>query len=269
MSQAWAKKNNTLPDAGLQGQGRELRLAQCQWHRPYKLISWQPDQAVKLIANPDWWDKPGGNVTELELPADQVGPHARGRIAVGDVDLVTDLPPADFPRLKDEGQGQGRRRGPETRTIFFVMDQSSDEIKDSSVRAATPSGTSACARHSTSRSTASHPPRHHAWPLGACCADGAPGVNGYDTALDAPQARPRQGQETAGRCRLRARPGAAAALPQQPLRQRRADLPGGGFDVGQVGVKIRLDLHARSRSTPRPSSAASRSTCLGLGCVHV
>ena len=86
-----------------------------------------------------------------------------------------------------------------------------------------------------------------------------PGVNGYDAALDQPQkptlTRPSKLLADAGYAQ---RPGAAAALPQQPLRQRRADLTGGGFDVGQVGVKIALISHA-FQVHARPSSAGESS----------
>ena len=49
----------------------------------------------------------------------------------GDVDIVTDLPPQDFFKLKEEGRVK-LLEGPEVRTVFFAMDQGSDELRNAS-----------------------------------------------------------------------------------------------------------------------------------------
>ena len=76
------------------------------------------------------------------------------------------------------------------------------------------------------------------------------------------QARPRQGPQTAGRRGLPAGLRGAAALPEQPLRQRRAGLPGGGLDVGQGGRQGAPDRPAVRHAQPDlPAHASRRSSC--------
>ena len=186
MSQAWAKKNNTLQTQDYKAKEENYASRNANGTGPYKLISWQPDQAVKLVANPDWWDKPDGNVTELSYLPIKSAPTRVAALLSGDVDLVTDLPPADFLRLKDDGKVKVVE-GPETRTIFFVMDQGSDEIKDSSVKGRNPFKDKrvrealnlALDREAIRRAIM----RGLSVPAALMV---PPGVNGYDAALDQP-----------------------------------------------------------------------------------
>jgi peptide/nickel transport system substrate-binding protein len=141
MSQAWAGEEQHHQHAGLQGQGRELRLAQRR-HRPL--------QAGELAARPggedghnkDWWGN-SGNVTELSYLPIKSAP-TRGRAAVRRRGHRHRPAAADF-KLKEDGKVK-LLEGPEIRTIFFVMDQGSDELRDASVKGKNPSRTSACAR---------------------------------------------------------------------------------------------------------------------------
>jgi peptide/nickel transport system substrate-binding protein len=186
MSQAWAKKNNTLQTQDYKAKEENYASRNANGTGPFKLVSWQPDQAVKLVANPQWWDKQGGNVTELSYLPIKSAPTRVAALLSGDVDLVTDLPPADFLRLKDEGKVKVVE-GSETRTIFFVMDQGSDEIKDSSVKGRNPFKDKrvrealnlALDREAIRRAIM----RGLSVPAALMV---APGVNGYDAALDQP-----------------------------------------------------------------------------------
>lgn len=186
MSQAWAKKNNTLQTQDYKAKEENFASRNANGTGPFKLVSWQPDQAVKLVANPQWWDKPDGNVTELSYLPIKSAPTRVAALLSGDVDLVTDLPPADFLRLKDEGKVKVVE-GPETRTIFFVMDQGSDEIKDSSVKGRNPFKDKrvrealnlALDREAIRRAIM----RGLSVPAALMV---PPGVNGYDAALDQP-----------------------------------------------------------------------------------
>ncbi len=83
MSKAWAEKNKTTNIAGLQGQGRELRLAQRQRHRPLQ------DHRLDAGPAPDDDDQQGlvGQAQRQRhrghLHADQERPDARRGAAVG------------------------------------------------------------------------------------------------------------------------------------------------------------------------------------------
>ena len=108
MSQAWAKKNNSPADAGLQGQENYASRNANGTEPGLKLISWQPDRAVKLIANTDWWDKPGRQCDQLSYLPIKVGYAWRHCSRA----MWTSSPTCR--RLTScasgGGQGQGRRR---------------------------------------------------------------------------------------------------------------------------------------------------------------
>jgi peptide/nickel transport system substrate-binding protein len=140
---------------------------------------------VKMVANTAWWGKNEGNVTELTYLPIKSPPTRVAALLSGDVDLVTDLPPADFLKLKEDGKVK-LLEGAEIRTIFFVMDQGSEELRDSSVKGKNPfkdkrvreAMNLALDREAIRRSIM----RGLSVPAALMV---PPGVNGHDAALDA------------------------------------------------------------------------------------
>ncbi len=65
MSKSWSEKNRSQNIQDYKAKEENFASRNANGTGPYKLISWQPDQAVKMVANKDWWDKNPGNVTEL------------------------------------------------------------------------------------------------------------------------------------------------------------------------------------------------------------
>jgi len=186
MSRAWATKNNTTNTQDYKAKEENFASRNANGTGPYKLISWQPDQAVKMVTNKDWWDNNPGNVTELSYLPIKSPPTRVAALLSGDVDLVTDLPPQDFFKLKEDGKVK-LLEGAEIRTIFFVMDQGSEELRESSVKGKNPfkdkrvreAMNLALDREAIKRSI-----------MRGLSVPGAlmipPGVNGYDAALDTP-----------------------------------------------------------------------------------
>ncbi|MFN3304711.1 MAG: ABC transporter substrate-binding protein [Roseateles sp.] len=186
MSKTWSEKHNTTGVQDYKAKEENHASRNANGTGPYKLVSWQPDQAVKMVANKDWWDKNPGNVTELTyLPIKSAATRVAALLS-GGVDLVTDLPPQDYLKLKAQGQVK-LLEGAEIRTIFFVMDQGSDELRESSVKGRNPfkdrrvreAMNLALDRAAMQRSIM----RGLSVPAALMV---APGVNGHDPALDAP-----------------------------------------------------------------------------------
>jgi len=185
MSRAWSVKNNTTNTQDYKAKEENYASRNANGTGPYKLVSWQPDQAVKMVANKDWWGQNSGNVTELTYLPIKSAPTRVAALLSGDVDIVTDLPPADFFKLKEDGKVK-LLEGPEIRTIFFVMDQGSDELRDASVKGKNPFKDKrvrqalnlALDREAIKRSIM----RGLSVPAALMV---PPGVNGYDAALDA------------------------------------------------------------------------------------
>ncbi len=186
MSKAWSTKNNTTNTQDYKAKEENYASRNANGTGPYKLVSWQPDQAVKMVANTGWWDKNPGNVTELSYLPIKSAPTRVAALLSGDVDIVTDLPPQDFFKLKEEGKVR-LLEGSEIRTVFFVMDQGSDELRESNVKGKNPFKDKrvrealnlALDREAIKRSIM----RGLSVPAALMV---APGVNGYDAAQDAP-----------------------------------------------------------------------------------
>ncbi|MFT7722078.1 MAG: ABC transporter substrate-binding protein [Roseateles sp.] len=186
MSKPWSEKHKATSTQDYKAREENFAARNANGTGPYRLVGWQPDQAVKLVANKDWWDKNPGNVTELSYLPIKSPPTRVAALLSGDVDLVTDLPPQDFFKLKAEGKVK-LLEGAEIRTVFFVMDQGSDELRGSDVKGRNPfkdrrvreALNLALDREAIKRSIM----RGLSVPAALMV---PPGVNGYDAALDAP-----------------------------------------------------------------------------------
>jgi peptide/nickel transport system substrate-binding protein len=137
MSKAWAEKNKTTNTQDFKNKEDNYASRNVNGTGPYKITGWQPDQKITMVVNPDWWDKPTGNVTEVIYTPIKSDPTRVAALLSGDVDMLTDLPTQDVARLR----GDPKLKivdGPEVRTIFIALDQGSDELKYSDVKGKNP-----------------------------------------------------------------------------------------------------------------------------------
>ena len=247
MSKAWSEKNKLAERPGLQGEGRDLRLAQRQRHRPLHLKSWEPDKRIVFAANKDWWDKPEGNVTDVIYTPIKSDETRVSALLSGEVDLVTDLPTQDVARLRNDAEAQDPRRrrgahhlhrhGPAQRRAPVLERQGQEPVQgharaEGAEHGGRPRGDQARSPCAACRC------RRASWSRRACTAT--------PTELDKPpEVRRRRREEAARRGRLPERLRVHARLPEQPLRQRREDLPGAGRRCGrEIGLKVQAQRDA-------------------------
>ena len=139
-----------------------------------------------MTANPDWWDKPTGNVREVIYTPIKSDPTRVAALLSGDVDMLTDVPTQDVGRLRGDSKLKVVD-GSEVRTIFIAVDMGSPEAKGTNVTGRNPFADKrvrqalslAIDRQAIQRSTM----RGLSVPAALLV---APGVNGHDAALDAP-----------------------------------------------------------------------------------
>ncbi len=138
MSKAWAEKNNSVNTQDYKAKEDNFASRNVMGTGPYRITGWQPDQKVSMVQNPEWWDKArASNISEVSYLPIKSDPTRVAALLSGDVDLLTDLPTQDVARLKADPKLK-IVEGPEVRTIFFAMDQGSDELKGSSVKGKNP-----------------------------------------------------------------------------------------------------------------------------------
>jgi peptide/nickel transport system substrate-binding protein len=186
MSKAWAEKNKTTNVQDYKAKEENFASRNVNGTGPYKITGWLPDQRVNMTANADWWDiRNRGNVTEVVYTPIKSDPTRVAALLSGDVDLLTDLPTQDVARLRADGKIK-LIEGPEVRTIFLAPDLGSNELKYSDVKGRNPfkdqrvreALSIAIDREAIKRSIM----RGLSVPAGLMV---APGVNGYNAALDA------------------------------------------------------------------------------------
>ncbi len=138
MSKAWAEKNNSVNTQDYKAKEDNFASRNVMGTGAYRITGWQPDQKVSMVQNPEWWDKArASNISEVSYLPIKSDPTRVAALLSGDVDLLTDLPTQDVARLKTDPKLK-IVEGPEVRTIFFAMDQGSDELKGSNVKGKNP-----------------------------------------------------------------------------------------------------------------------------------
>ena len=186
MSKAWSEKNNATKVQDYKAKEENFASRNAMGTGAFRVTGWQPDQRVTMAANPDWWDKTGGNVKEVIYTPIKSDPTRVAALLSGDIDMLTDIPTQDVARLRSDGKLK-LMEGAEVRTMFLAPDVGSPELKYSSVKGKNPFAdrrvrqamSISIDRVAIQRTTM----RGLSVPAGIMV---APGVNGHSTELDVP-----------------------------------------------------------------------------------
>lgn len=103
MSRSWAEKHGVLAPQDYNAKQETYAVRNANGTGPFKLKSYDPDQRLVLVANPDWWGrgaKDVGNVSEAIYAVIQSDATRLAALASGQVDFVIDPPFQDIARLK-------------------------------------------------------------------------------------------------------------------------------------------------------------------------
>jgi peptide/nickel transport system substrate-binding protein len=137
MSKAWCEAHGATQAADLTKTTENFATRNTDGTGPFILVSREPDRRTTLRNNPDWWDKPYGNVTDVQF---NVIANAATRVAAllsGDIDMIYTVPPQDVERIS-HADGVRVLSAPELRTIFMGFDQSRPELLKSDVKGRNP-----------------------------------------------------------------------------------------------------------------------------------
>ncbi|TAN55088.1 MAG: ABC transporter substrate-binding protein [Betaproteobacteria bacterium] len=137
MSKTWAAKTKSEKIQDYKANETTFASRNANGTGGYLIKSWEPDKRIVLAANPNWWDKREGNVTEVIYTPIKADATRVAALLSGDVDLVTDLPTQDVARLRQDPKLK-ILDGAENRTIFIAMDVGSAELKYADVKGKNP-----------------------------------------------------------------------------------------------------------------------------------
>jgi peptide/nickel transport system substrate-binding protein len=137
MSKAWAEKHRAQNVQDAKAKDETYAARNANGTGAYILKGWEPDKRLVFAANPAWWDKREGNVTDVIYTPIKSDATRVSALLAGDVDLVTDLPTQDVARLK-QNSALKLLEGHEVRTIFIGLDQHNNELQYSDVKGKNP-----------------------------------------------------------------------------------------------------------------------------------
>jgi peptide/nickel transport system substrate-binding protein len=137
MSRAWSEKNRSQNIQDYKAREESYASRNANGTGPYVLKTWEPDKRIVFAANPGWWGKRDGNVTDVVYTPIKSDATRVSALLAGDVDLVTDLPTQDVERLRKNDRLKVLD-GHEVRTIFIGLDQHNDELQYSGVKGKNP-----------------------------------------------------------------------------------------------------------------------------------
>ena len=137
MSKAWAEKNNAVNSADMTKNEENFATRNAMGTGPFMLKERKAGERTVLVANPNWWDKPVHNLTEV-IFTPVANPATRvAALKAGDIDMTYEVPPADTESLKKEANVKVLE-GPETRVVFLGFDQERPELLESNVKGKNP-----------------------------------------------------------------------------------------------------------------------------------
>lgn len=89
---------------------------------PFKLESFKPDAGTTMVVNPDWWDKPGHDLTRIEFKPIKSDATRVAALLSGELDLIAPAPLQDLGRI---GQNSAFKviEEPSLRLIFLGFNQ--------------------------------------------------------------------------------------------------------------------------------------------------
>ena len=137
MDREWAEAHGAQKPTSLGDSQEAYVTTHANGTGPFRLVSREPGLKTVLEPNPDWWDEPQHNLTEVIFTPITADATRTAALLSGELDLMYPVPLQDVERV-NAADGISVLQGPEIRTIFLGMDQFRDELPDSDVKGKNP-----------------------------------------------------------------------------------------------------------------------------------
>ena len=137
MSKKWCETNGATDPVDVRKGKENAATLKVNGTGAFMLRSRAPGSKTELNANPKYWDKVDGNVSEIIFTP--IGNDATRVAALvsGEIDMMDPVPLQDIARI-EANPNLKVMKGPELRTIFLGMDQKRDELLFSSIKGKNP-----------------------------------------------------------------------------------------------------------------------------------
>jgi len=137
MDRTWAEAHGAEKPVDLAQEQETYAAQHANGTGPFVLKSREAGLRTVLEVNPEWWDEPKHNLTEVSFTPITADGTRTAAMLSGELDMMYPVPVQDIARM-DAADGVRVLQGPEVRTIFLGMDQFRDELLYSDVEGANP-----------------------------------------------------------------------------------------------------------------------------------
>ncbi|HJT06106.1 MAG TPA: ABC transporter substrate-binding protein [Stellaceae bacterium] len=137
MSKSWCEKNGAGKVASVSKKEENYATYHTNGTGAFMVTQREPDVRTVAVPNPNWWNKPEHNLTEVDFSVIKSDATRVAALLSGEVDMVYTVPIQDVERI-NAAPHRKVLQGPELRTIFLGMDQWRDELIDSDVKGKNP-----------------------------------------------------------------------------------------------------------------------------------
>ncbi len=137
MNKAWSEKHNVMVPQSFKDRQETYAVRNANGTGPYILKTREADVQTVFVANPNWWGKKDGNVTEVIYRPIKSAATRVAALLSGELDFVLDPPVQDLERLKQD-PNMKVVEGFENRTIFLGFDHFRPELTNADVKGKNP-----------------------------------------------------------------------------------------------------------------------------------
>lgn len=118
LDKEWMAEHDALSPADVRKGKENYAVANANGTGPFMLESRQPDAKTVLAVNPNWWDTPQHNLTQIEFTPISSDATRIAALLSGELDFISPAPLQDIERI-NRADGVSVVEGPELRTIML------------------------------------------------------------------------------------------------------------------------------------------------------
>ena len=138
MSEGWSKQNGCELSQDFDASEETYCSISAMGTGPFKITLREQDTRTVFERNDSWWgDQSQHNIDRIELLPIKNDATRVAALLSGDIDFTNFTPAQDINRINSSSSHKVEST-PQARTVFFGMDQGSDELRSSNIKGANP-----------------------------------------------------------------------------------------------------------------------------------
>ena len=137
MDKEWSEENDAVAPSSVTEGKDNFAAFNANGTGPFLITKRETDVETVMEPNDGWWDEPKHNLTKATFKPISSDPTRVAALLSGSIDMAYPIPVQDINRV-NSNDGTSMLVGPELRTIFLGMNQSTPELKASNIKGKNP-----------------------------------------------------------------------------------------------------------------------------------